>query len=61
MTEQPDYEFHFGRNRSLRGSGWRGLAALVILLSALVVMGNVAGPPAATIASVVLHLMSAQR
>jgi hypothetical protein len=32
MTTPHDFEFQFGRNRALRGRGWRGLLALGLLL-----------------------------
>jgi hypothetical protein len=34
----PDYEFHLGKNRYLRGSGWRGIVALMLFLTAAVAM-----------------------
>jgi hypothetical protein len=32
MAESHDFEFQLGRNRALRGRGWRGLLALGLLL-----------------------------
>jgi hypothetical protein len=32
MTAPHDFEFQLGRNRALRGRGWRGLLALGFLL-----------------------------
>jgi hypothetical protein len=32
----PDFDFRIGRHRCLKGQGWRGLVALVLLLSAFV-------------------------
>jgi hypothetical protein len=32
VTIQHDFEFQLGRNRTLKGRGWRGLLALVLLL-----------------------------
>jgi hypothetical protein len=37
MAEPHDFEFQLGRNRALRGRGWRGLLALGLLLIACVV------------------------
>jgi hypothetical protein len=37
MSAPPDFEFQLGRNRALRGRGWRGLLALGLLLIACVV------------------------
>lgn len=36
MAEPHDFEFQLGRNRALRGRGWRGLLALSLLLIACV-------------------------
>ena len=36
MTAPHDFEFQFGRDRALRGRGWRGLFALSLFLTALV-------------------------
>jgi hypothetical protein len=33
-----DFEFQFGNGRYLRGRGWRGIIALLILLSAAVLL-----------------------
>jgi hypothetical protein len=38
MSDTPDFEFEFGVGRYLRGRGWRGLAALGLLLIALVAL-----------------------
>jgi hypothetical protein len=38
MTPPHDFEFQLGRNRSLRGRGWRGLLALGFILIATCVM-----------------------
>ncbi len=40
MTAPHDFEFQFGRNRALRGRGWRGLLALGLLVSALAMMSG---------------------
>lgn len=32
MTVPHDFEFQLGRNRALKGRGWRGLIALGLLL-----------------------------
>jgi hypothetical protein len=37
MAGTPDYEFHLGNGRHLKGRGWRGLLALALLLTPLVV------------------------
>jgi hypothetical protein len=37
MAESHDFEFQLGRNRALRGRGWRGLLALGLLLTACVI------------------------
>jgi hypothetical protein len=38
MFEAPDFEFGFGTGRYLRGRGWRGLIALTLLLSFLLLL-----------------------
>ncbi len=40
MTPPHDFEFQLGRNRALRGRGWRGLLALGFLLSACVAIAS---------------------
>jgi hypothetical protein len=42
MSDTPDFEFEFGVGRYLRGRGWRGLAALGLLLIALVALAWIA-------------------
>ena len=37
MPAPHDFEFQLGRNRALRGRGWRGLLALGLLLVACVI------------------------
>jgi hypothetical protein len=37
MSAPHDFEFQLGRNRALKGRGWRGLLALGLLLIACVV------------------------
>jgi hypothetical protein len=32
MTPPHDFEFQLGKNRALKGRGWRGLAALALVL-----------------------------
>jgi hypothetical protein len=32
MTQPHDFEFQLGKNRTLKGRGWRGLLALGLLL-----------------------------
>ena len=49
----PDYEFHLGKNRYLRGSGWRGIVALMLFLSAAVTV-----VASATVATANLHLLT---
>jgi hypothetical protein len=34
MSAPHDFEFQLGRNRALKGRGWRGLLALTLLLIA---------------------------
>jgi hypothetical protein len=36
MTTPHDFEFQLGRNRALRGRGWRGLLALGLFLTTCV-------------------------
>lgn len=49
MTPRPDFDFGFGKDRYLRGYGWRGLMAL-----ALLVVGALAG---ASLGAPLLHLL----
>jgi hypothetical protein len=44
MTESPDFEFSFGKDKHLRGWGWRGLLALAFLLVAIVAVFSLCGP-----------------
>jgi len=37
MTEIPDFEFTLGHGRRLKGHGWRGLIALAMLLTTILV------------------------
>jgi hypothetical protein len=54
-----DFEFQLGRNRALRGRGWRGLLALGLLLIACVIaatgISRVVSPIHATIESLIGH------
>jgi hypothetical protein len=40
VTTPPDFEFQFGRNRILRGHGWRGLLALVFVLATFAIIAT---------------------
>lgn len=40
MAGAPDYEFRLGKERLLKGRGWRGLLALALLLTPLVVAAH---------------------
>ena len=40
MAGAPDYEFRLGKERHLKGRGWRGLLALAFLLTPLVVAAH---------------------
>ncbi len=46
MTTAPDFDFGFGRNRHLRGRGWRGVLALATLLTALILALWIGSPVA---------------
>ncbi|MDH7797155.1 hypothetical protein QBC99_003218 [Beijerinckia sp. GAS462] len=53
MTEPPDFEFHLGKTRCLKGRGWRGLIALGLLLVGLVACVQGAAPIARPIGRLV--------
>jgi len=38
MTSSPDYEFRLGKDRMLKGTGWRGILALALLTMPFVLM-----------------------
>lgn len=38
MTTEPDFVFRIGKTSCLEGRGWRGLMALALLLTPLVVV-----------------------
>jgi hypothetical protein len=40
MTSPHDFEFQLGRNRALRGRGWRGLLALSFFLITCVMIAT---------------------
>jgi hypothetical protein len=62
MTAPHDFEFSFGRHRSLRGRGWRGLLALGMIAIALVVMGDQLGTSVVVpFAGSILHLIFAPK
>lgn len=44
MPAPHDFEFQLGRNRALRGRGWRGLLALGLLLMTCVTI-TIGSPP----------------
>ena len=54
MTTPHDFEFQLGRDRALRGRGWRGLLALGLFLIACVMISTgsswIASPVRTTIA-----------
>jgi hypothetical protein len=54
MTAPHDFEFQLGRNRALRGRGWRGLIALGLLLITCAI-GSIwiASPIRATVVSLI--------
>jgi hypothetical protein len=60
MTPPHDFEFQFGRNRALRGRGWRGLLALGLVVTAITLMsGNVGTSVVSPLAGRIMHLISA--
>lgn len=44
MSDMPDFEFDLGRGRHLKGRGWRGLVALGLLLTAILLAISMARP-----------------
>ena len=50
MLQQYDFEFQLGKDRALRGQGWRGLVALGLLLAAFVIVLWSGGPIASATA-----------
>jgi hypothetical protein len=40
-----EFDFRFGKDRYLRGRGWRGIIALVLILASGVAMGSTATGP----------------
>ncbi|MGN8097366.1 hypothetical protein [Methylobacterium sp. 22177] len=44
MTPRPDFDFGFGKDRYLRGYGWRGLMALALLLVGVLVGASLGAP-----------------
>ncbi len=62
MTTPHDFEFQFGRNRALRGRGWRGLLALGLVVTALTLMsGNIGTSLVGPLAGGFMHLISAPK
>jgi hypothetical protein len=57
-----DYEFEFGKDRRLKGSGLRGLVALALLLIAFVVVSGMVGQPLLTnFGAAISRLISASK
>jgi hypothetical protein len=55
-----DYEFVFGRDRALRGRGWRGLVALGLVVTAITIMsGN--GPSIVSPIAAGMHFIFAPK
>lgn len=44
MTSRHDFDFAFGKDRYLRGSGWRGLLALTLLLIGMLLAAGLGKP-----------------
>lgn len=44
MSDAPDFEFDLGRGRHLKGRGWRGLVALSLLLTTILLALSIASP-----------------
>lgn len=40
MTRPHDFEFQLGRYRTLRGRGWKGIAALCLFLTSIVLIAS---------------------
>lgn len=58
MSSQHDFEFQLGRNQALKGRGWRGLAALGLLLTACVLATAWAAPFVSISRSLIAWLLS---
>ena len=57
-----DFEFHFGRNRILRGRGWRGLMALgLVVTAAALISSNIGTSIVSPMTEELLHLISAHK
>jgi len=54
MPAPHDFEFQLGKNRALRGRGWRGLLALGLLLIACVMITTGSWWVTATIRSIIV-------
>jgi hypothetical protein len=44
MSDAPDFEFDLGGGRHLKGRGWRGLVALALLLTTILLAISIASP-----------------
>jgi hypothetical protein len=58
MLPPPNYDFHFGKDRYLRGSGWLGILALISLLIAAVTLSHVAEPATVALGDIIQRLVS---
>jgi uncharacterized membrane protein len=58
MATQPSYDFQLSKSIRLRGWGWFGLAALILLLFAAIIASSAAGPLTSALAEAFLHLIS---
>jgi hypothetical protein len=56
MTPPHDFEFQLGRNRALRGRGWRGLLALGFFLITCVMIVTGSSWITSSIRSTIAHI-----
>jgi hypothetical protein len=61
MSTNPDFDFQLGRSVRLRGWGFQGIAALVLVLSAAVVLLTEDGPVRPALQWVISHLTVAPK